>query len=83
MTGKCPHCGTPTRPFEAMVLKQSITFQVACDKLRGTDLRELMSENRGPTIIRRLAEFSTVYFVTPLHERANPIVQLERSAHSA
>jgi DNA replication protein DnaC len=51
--------------------------------LRGADLRELMSENRGPTIIRRLAEFSTVCFVTPLHERANPIVHLASSARSA
>jgi DNA replication protein DnaC len=51
--------------------------------LRGADLRELMSENRGPTIIRRLAEFSMMYFVSPLYERANPIVQLASSARSA
>ena len=43
--------------------------------LSSAHLRELMSENRGPTIIRRVSEFSTVYSVKPLHERANPIVQ--------
>jgi DNA replication protein DnaC len=51
--------------------------------LSGADLRELMSKNRGPTIIQRLNEFSTMYFVSPLYERANPIVKLPTSARSA
>jgi DNA replication protein DnaC len=46
-------------------------------------LRKLMSENRGQPIMRRLAEFSTVYFVPPLYERAQPIKQVATSARSA
>lgn len=42
----------------------------------GNDLLELMSQNRGPAIVRRLTEFSMVYFVQPLYERAKLIEQL-------
>ena len=42
-----------------------------------SDLRNLMSGNRGEAMMRRLTEFSTVYFVSrPLYERAKPIEQL-------
>ncbi len=46
----------------------------------GNDLLELMSQNRGPAIIRRLAEFSTVHLVQPIYERAKPIEQLATSS---
>jgi hypothetical protein len=39
----------------------------------GDDLRNLMSENRGPAIIRRLAEFSSEHFVPSPYKRAEPI----------
>ena len=49
----------------------------------GSDLRDLMSENRGTAITRRLAEFSTVYPVQPYYERANPIEQFDKTSRSA
>src|SRR5204862_2180250 len=45
---------------------------------RGADLRDLMSENKGQAITRRLAEFSTPYFVASACERAKPIHHLTK-----